>query len=79
MDKLGRYKPVVVLTLILSAVFHHSLVLIPHMETPGEIPAAYVMRHPRSGAVEVMKIFLFYFFVLCPRILIYIYYLARAN
>ena len=57
MDKLGRYKPVVVLTLVLSAVFHHSLVLIPHMETPGEIPAAYVMRHPRSGAVEVIQIF----------------------
>lgn len=53
MDKFGWFKPVVVLALILNAVFHHSLLLIPPMETPGETPAAYVMRHPETGKVEV--------------------------
>lgn len=52
-DKFGQYKPVVIISFLLNAVFHHSLLLIPHMETPGIMPAAYVMRHPKNGEVEV--------------------------
>ncbi|XP_049771164.1 uncharacterized protein LOC126136592 [Schistocerca cancellata] len=52
-DKFGRYKPVVIIALVLNAAFHHSLMLIPHMETPGDTPSAYVMRHPDTGKVEV--------------------------
>ncbi len=53
MDKFGRYKPVVILTLLLNALFHHSLLYIPQQEIPGVMPAAYVMRHPREKTVEV--------------------------
>lgn len=53
MDKFGRYKPVVIITLLLNAVFHHSLLYIPQQEIPGVMPSAYVMRHPESGNVEV--------------------------
>ncbi|GLG96438.1 Uncharacterized protein GBIM_03421 [Gryllus bimaculatus] len=52
-DKFGRYKPVVVFTLLLNALCHHSLMLIPQMEMPGDMPAAYVMRHPHTHKVEV--------------------------
>lgn len=52
-DKFGKYKPVIVLSLLLNALFHHSLMLIPQQEIPGSVPAAYVMRHPTTGAVEV--------------------------
>lgn len=52
-DKFGKYKPVVVMSLLLNALFHHSLMLIPQQEIPGSVPAAYVMRHPQTGAVEV--------------------------
>jgi len=52
-DKFGQYKPVVVLAFILNAAFHHSLLLIPPMETPGEVPPAYIARHPDSGLMEV--------------------------
>lgn len=52
-DKFGHYKPVLFISLIMNAVFHHSLMLIPQMETPGKIPPAYVMRHPLNGKVEV--------------------------
>lgn len=52
-DKFGKYKPVVVLSLLLNALFHHSLMLIPQQEIPGSVPAAYVMRHPNTGKVEV--------------------------
>ncbi|XP_034239545.1 uncharacterized protein LOC117644314 [Thrips palmi] len=52
-DKMGNYKPVVILTLVLNAAFHHSLLLIPAMETPGVMPPAYVMRHPVTGKVDV--------------------------
>jgi len=52
-DKFGQYKFVMVLTLILNAAFHHSLLLIPHMETPGEMPSAYVMKHPETGQFQV--------------------------
>jgi len=55
-DKFGQYKFVMVLSLILNAVFHHSLLLIPHMETPGEMPSAYVMKHPETGQFEVGKL-----------------------
>lgn len=53
MDKFGKYKPVVVMSLLLNAVFHHSLMLIPQQEIPGIMPAAYVIRHPGTGVVEV--------------------------
>lgn len=52
-DKFGRYKPVVIMSLILNAVFHHSLLIIPQQEIPGKMPSAYVMRHPETGSVEV--------------------------
>jgi len=52
-DKMGHYKPVMVLTLVLNAAFHHALLLIPPMETPGITPPAYVMRDPASGRVGV--------------------------
>lgn len=53
MDRFGEYKPVVITALILNAAFHHSLLLIPHQETPGVMPSAYVMRHPLTKSVEV--------------------------
>ncbi|XP_040171229.1 uncharacterized protein LOC120904868 isoform X1 [Anopheles arabiensis] len=52
-DKFGRYKPVVIMSLLLNALFHHSLLLIPQQEIPGKLPEAYVMRHPGTGNVEV--------------------------
>lgn len=52
---MGNYKPVVILTLVLNAAFHHSLLLIPAMETPGVMPPAYVMRHPVTGKVDVRQ------------------------
>ncbi|CAB3378367.1 Hypothetical predicted protein [Cloeon dipterum] len=52
-DKFGQYKPVVVLAFILNAAFHHSLLLIPPTETPGEVPPAYIARHPATGIMEV--------------------------
>ncbi|XP_055639140.1 uncharacterized protein LOC129777095 isoform X2 [Toxorhynchites rutilus septentrionalis] len=52
-DKFGRYKPVVIMSLLLNALFHHSLLLIPQQEIPGKLPEAYVMRHPETGNIEV--------------------------
>ncbi|CRK88289.1 CLUMA_CG002068, isoform A [Clunio marinus] len=52
-DKFGKYKPVVILTLLLNALFHHALFIIPQQEIPGVMPHAYVMRHPTTGNVEV--------------------------
>lgn len=52
-DKFGKYKPVVVMSLLLNAVFHHSLMMIPQQEIPGTMPAAYVIRHPDTGTVEL--------------------------
>lgn len=52
-DKFGKYKPVVVMSLLLNAIFHHSLMMIPQQEIPGSVPDAYVMRHPETGNVEV--------------------------
>ncbi|VVC91148.1 uncharacterized protein LOC126976383 [Leptidea sinapis] len=52
-DRFGEYKPVVITALILNAAFHHSLLLIPHQETPGVMPSAYVMRHPIKKSVEI--------------------------
>ncbi|RZF43442.1 hypothetical protein LSTR_LSTR001703 [Laodelphax striatellus] len=52
-DKFGHYKSVVIFSLVLNLIFHHSLTLIPQMEIPGEMPAAYVLRHPTTGMVEV--------------------------
>lgn len=55
-DRFGEYKPVVITALILNAAFHHSLLLIPHQETPGVMPSAYVMQHPGTGDVEVSQV-----------------------
>ncbi|XP_026461560.1 uncharacterized protein LOC113363284 [Ctenocephalides felis] len=52
-DKFGKYKPVVIMTLLLNAVFHHSLLFIPHQETPGVVPDAYIMKHPEKLYIEV--------------------------
>ncbi|KAG8234738.1 hypothetical protein J437_LFUL000973 [Ladona fulva] len=52
-DRFGKYKPVVVVALLLNAGFHHALLLIPPMELPGSVPPAYVARHPVSGSFEV--------------------------
>lgn len=41
------------MSLLLNALFHHSLLFIPQQEIPGTVPAAYVMRHPQTGNVEV--------------------------
>lgn len=59
-DRFGEYKPVVITALILNAAFHHSLLLIPHQETPGVMPSAYVMRHPIKRSVEVFDVIAFY-------------------
>lgn len=59
-DRFGEYKPVVITALILNAAFHHSLLLIPHQETPGVMPSAYVMRHPITNSVEVRKIIILF-------------------
>jgi MFS_1 like family len=52
-DKFGKYKPVVIITLLFNAVFHHALFIIPQQEIPGTMPSAYVIRHPQTGSVEV--------------------------
>ncbi|KAJ8986223.1 hypothetical protein NQ317_009929 [Molorchus minor] len=52
-DKFGKYKPVVIVSFICTAALHHSLLLIPHQETPGVVPDGYVIRHPRKMIVEV--------------------------
>ncbi|XP_052851424.1 uncharacterized protein LOC128261672 isoform X2 [Drosophila gunungcola] len=52
-DKFGKYKPVVVMSLLLNAIFHHSLLFIPQQEIPGVVPSAFVLRHPNSGDIEV--------------------------
>ncbi|XP_030556862.1 uncharacterized protein LOC115759887 isoform X1 [Drosophila novamexicana] len=52
-DKFGKYKPVVVMSLLLNAIFHHSLLFIPQQEIPGVVPSAFVIRHPESGDTEV--------------------------
>ncbi|XP_068150568.1 uncharacterized protein [Drosophila tropicalis] len=52
-DKFGKYKPVVVMSLLLNAIFHHSLLFIPQQEIPGVVPSAFVLRHPNNGDIEV--------------------------
>lgn len=54
-DKFGKFKPVLIITLLLNAVFHHALFIIPQQEIPGVVPASYVMRHPKTGNVEVNR------------------------
>lgn len=41
------------MSLLLNAIFHHSLLFIPQQEIPGQMPAPYVIRHPATGNVEV--------------------------
>lgn len=38
---------------MLNALFHHALFIIPQQEIPGQMPSAFIMRHPTSGNVEV--------------------------
>ncbi|XP_068917217.1 major facilitator superfamily domain-containing protein 6-A isoform X2 [Tenebrio molitor] len=52
-DKFGKYKPVVIISFILTAALHHCLLLLPHQETPGVVPSGYIITHPRKGYVEV--------------------------
>lgn len=52
-DKFGKFKPVIIVTFLLNALFHHALFLMPQQEIPGTMPASYVMRHPETGNVEV--------------------------
>lgn len=54
-DKFGKknYKPVLIGSFLLTALLHHSLQLIPHQETPGVVPAGYVITHPKKMYVEV--------------------------
>lgn len=52
-DKFGKYKPVVIIAFLLNAALHHSLLLIPHQETPGIVPKAYVVRHPKTGVEQL--------------------------
>ncbi|RZC39487.1 uncharacterized protein BDFB_000239, partial [Asbolus verrucosus] len=52
-DKFGKYKPVVIISFILTAALHHCLLLLPHQETPGVVPSGYIIRHPRKNHVEV--------------------------
>jgi hypothetical protein len=52
-DKFGKYKPVMILTLVLNAIFHHALFMIPQQEIPGTVPNAYVMRNPKNGNIDV--------------------------
>ncbi|KAJ8923738.1 hypothetical protein NQ315_010319 [Exocentrus adspersus] len=52
-DRFGKYKPVVVVSFLLTAAIHHTLLLMPHQEVPGVVPNGYVIRHPRKMFVEV--------------------------
>lgn len=51
-DKFGQYKPVVIISFLLTAAIHHGLFIIPHQELPSVMPPAYVMKHPK-GDIEV--------------------------
>ncbi|CAH1160196.1 unnamed protein product [Phaedon cochleariae] len=53
MDKLGKYKPIVITSFLLTAVLHHSLLLFPEQEMPGTVPSGYIIRHPKKMYVEV--------------------------
>ncbi|XP_044765408.1 uncharacterized protein LOC123321737 [Coccinella septempunctata] len=52
-DKFGKYKSVVIVSFMATAFLHHSLLLIPHQETPGSVPSGYVITHPKKLYVEV--------------------------
>lgn len=52
-DKFGKYKPVVIISFLLNAALHHSLLLIPHQETPGIVPQAFVLMNPETGAEQM--------------------------
>ncbi|ENN74204.1 uncharacterized protein LOC109540938 [Dendroctonus ponderosae] len=52
-DKFGRYKPVVIVSFLLTAVLHHVLLFIPGQELPGVQPPGYVITHPKKMYVEV--------------------------
>ncbi|XP_066158049.1 major facilitator superfamily domain-containing protein 6 [Euwallacea fornicatus] len=52
-DKFGKYKPVVIVSFLLTAVLHHVLLFIPGQELPGVQPPGYVITHPKKMYVEV--------------------------
>ncbi|XP_023026240.1 major facilitator superfamily domain-containing protein 6 [Leptinotarsa decemlineata] len=52
-DKFGRYKPLVIGLFLLTAVLHNVLLFFPQQETPGTVPAGYIIRHPKKTYVEV--------------------------
>lgn len=52
-DKFGKYKPVVIISFLLTAVLHHSFLFIPHKETPGVVPSGYIITHPRKNYSDV--------------------------
>ncbi|KAL1493310.1 hypothetical protein ABEB36_011388 [Hypothenemus hampei] len=52
-DKFGKYKPVVIVSFLSTAVLHHVLLFIPGQELPGAQPPGYVITHPKKGYVEV--------------------------
>ncbi|KAG5899979.1 hypothetical protein JTB14_034548 [Gonioctena quinquepunctata] len=52
-DKFGKYKPLVIGLFLLTAVLHHALIFFPQQETPGIVPAGYIIRHPKKTSVEV--------------------------
>lgn len=52
-DKFGKYKPVVIISFILTAALHHCLLLLPHHEIAGVVPSGYIITHPKKGYVEV--------------------------
>ncbi|XP_050314309.1 uncharacterized protein LOC126748849 isoform X2 [Anthonomus grandis grandis] len=52
-DRFGRYKPVVIVSFLLTAVLHHVLLFIPGQELPGQQPPGYVITHPKKMYVEV--------------------------
>lgn len=48
------------MSLLLNAIFHHSLLFIPQQEIPGVVPSAFVMRHPENGEIEVIYKLFYY-------------------
>ncbi|XP_049817223.1 uncharacterized protein LOC109608343 [Aethina tumida] len=52
-DKFGQYKPVVIVSFILTAVLHHSLLFLPQKELPGVVPNGYIITHPKKLKVDI--------------------------
>ncbi|CAH0561792.1 unnamed protein product [Brassicogethes aeneus] len=52
-DKFGQYKPVVIVSFILTALLHHSLFLLPTQEIPGTVPSGYIIIHPKKMRIDI--------------------------